>query len=178
MKFQTFGPFSVPLSVEEKMEILCPAFDRAKQGLKDASGVYIFAKKLDEKLIPIYVGQTQKNTFGGRIPAHFNEPSNSRLAACWDDTSLEISLFLIALLKGDGQFRNIKIDKENHFRSIRRLEDVLIGSCLEVNSDLFNIKSMGWHRDIHVPGYLNSKPGDEDYTDASGFLATMLQKKK
>ena len=162
----------MPLNIKNKMDQLSKSFNDAEPGLNDASGVYIFAKEVDEKLIPIYVGQTQKDSFGGRIPHHFNQPANQKLADCWNDPFAEVKLFLIALLNGADHFENAREDTE----SIVRLEDLLIGSCFEVNRDLFNVTGVRFYREIRVPGYLNSRPGEEDYGDSAVSLAMMLQK--
>ncbi len=176
MRFETFGPFSVPLTIDEKMTALCGAFEETREGLSHASGVYIFAKIIREQLIPIYVGRTNNDSFGGRIPHHFNQPRNQCLAAHWNEPSNEIYLFLIALMKSPGSFRDATSEPERYFSCITRLEDMLIGSCLRVNSDLCNMKGVEFHRDIYVPGYLNSSLEDEDHGASAISLAKMLQK--
>jgi hypothetical protein len=47
----------------------------------------------------------------------------------------------------------------NGHRSIRILEELLIGTCILRNSQLINKKATKHFRELQVPGYMNESPG-------------------
>jgi hypothetical protein len=174
MKFQTHGPFGVPMNKDLKSDDLAEQFKRKNEHLNEASGVYIFINGG----LPVYVGQAKKRSFGARIAQHFNKPHNQELKNVFDDTKGQVSLLLIALAKGNGDLRKAETNKAAHHSAIDRLEESLIGACLAVNPDLFNVSSVGFYRDTHVPGYLNTVPEDKIKFPAANALAKLLHQRR
>ena len=174
MKFQTYGPFSVPMNEELKADLLAKQFNKKKGHLNEASGVYIFINGG----LPVYVGKAEKDSFGTRIPNHFNRPHNPKLKELFDHKA-QVSLLLIALAKENGDdLRIAETNKAGHHSAIHQLEESLIGACLAVNPDLFNVSSVGFYRDTHVPGYLNTVPEDKIKFPAASALAKLLHQRR
>jgi hypothetical protein len=91
------------------------------------------------------------------------------------DHKAQVSLLLIALAKENGDdLRIAETNKAAHHSAIHRLEESLIGACLAVNPKLFNVSSVGFYRDTHVPGYLNTVPQDKINFPAANALAKLL----
>ncbi len=174
MKFQTYGPFSVPMNKVNKSDELAKQFNEKREHLNEASGVYIFINGG----LPVYVGQAQKRSFGARIADHFNKPHNPKLKEWFGDPKAQVSLLLIALAKENGDLRKAEANKAGHHSAIHRLEESLIGACLAVNPDLFNVSSVGFYRDTHVPGYLNTVPEDQINFPAADALAKVLHQRR
>ena len=65
-------------------------------------------------------------------------------------------MYLLAKLKKQGRFAK---PTKNKIASVAALEEMLIGSCLQRNSDLLNKKTTRHLRELQVPGYLNEGPG-------------------
>jgi hypothetical protein len=169
MKFQTYGPFPIP-NAELKGDIFAKEFNSAKEHLNEASGVYIFI----DGNVPLYVGQAKKRSFGARIPDHFNKPHNRDLKTYLAQPQVRASLLLIALAGEKGDLRIAETNKSSHHAAIHRLEESLIGACLAVNPNLFNLSSVGFYKDTHVPGYLNTIPEDRKRFPAAKVLAKLL----
>ena len=117
MKFQTYGPFSVPMNEELKADLLAKQFNKKKGHLNEASGVYIFINGG----LPVYVGKAEKDSFGTRIPNHFNRPHNPKLKELFDRKA-QVSLLLIALAKENGDdLRIAETNKAGHHSAIHLL---------------------------------------------------------
>ena len=171
MRFRTFGPFHVNADIENKSDDLGTKFNAAKEGLNNASGVYIFAYREKGRLIPIYVGKAQRQSFGSRIAQHLN---GLKFADFLDDRAKKLNIFLIARVDEKDEFLFAKVAAEDEFTIISELEFSLIGSCIAVNPDLLNFHKLKHPDEVHVPGYLGSIP---DSTDLSACeLASMLRK--
>jgi hypothetical protein len=173
MNFQTYGPFAVP-DEKNKSDRLADQFNNAKERLNEASGVYIF---IDGNL-PLYVGQAQKRSFGARIADHFNKPHNRGLENRLEDLKAQASLLLIALANSNGELRKAETNKAGHHYAIHRLEESLIGACLAANPKLYNLSSVRFYKDTHVPGYLNTVSEDRMKFPAAKALARLLHQEK
>jgi hypothetical protein len=154
--------------------LLAKQFNKQRERLNEASGVYIFINGG----LPVYVGQAQKRSFGSRIADHFNKPHNPKLKEWFGDRKAQVSLLLIALEKGNGDLRKAETSKAGHHSAIHRLEESLIGACLAVNPKLFNVSSVGFYRDTHVPGYLNTVTEDKTNFPAANALAKLLHQRR
>ena len=174
MKFQTYGSFSVPMNEELKSDNLAKQFNKKREHLNEASGVYIFINGG----LPVYVGEAPKRSFGARIANHFNGRGNAKLKEWFGDPKAQVSLLLIALAKRNGDLRKAETNKAGHHSAIRRLEESLIGACLAVNPDLFNVSSVDFYRDTHVPGYLNTVPEDKRNFPAASALEKLLHQRR
>lgn len=170
MRFRTFGPFVVNADIPNKSEDLGRKFNAAKEGLNDASGVYIFAYRGEHLLIPIYVGKAQKQSFGSRIAQHLN---GLKFADFLDDRARELNIMLIARVNLEDKFLFVKVAEEDEFTIISELESSLIGECASVNRNLLNLHKLKHPEAVHVPGYL-STPDSEDLSARE--LARMLCK--
>jgi hypothetical protein len=69
-------------------------------------------------------------------------------------------LYLIAKVQDDGKLRR---PGKNGVRSIRKLEELLIGACLIKNPKLVNKSTTRHLKEIHVPGYMNETPGARSF---------------
>jgi hypothetical protein len=65
-------------------------------------------------------------------------------------------LFLLAKLTRQGKFSKPTTRK---IGAVTALEEMLIGICLQRNSELLNKKTTRYLKRLHVPGYLNDSPG-------------------
>jgi len=158
LEYQTFGPFT--LQPEDKYKItrgvLSDFFSDAeteKPGISNAVGVYILTVQAHEGAVPKpwYVGRTDRG-FRQRFSFQLGKFRN-----ILEDASKGIpKMFLIARVTPRGAL--VKPAKKKLLYN-DELEQLLIGSCLAQNSQLFNVRETKHLREISVPGYRNNKPG-------------------
>jgi hypothetical protein len=157
MIFEPFGPFELQRCISGVDQTTKKKFrqDVAKQdrSLPDAVGCYIFAIRAGKGFTPWYVGKTEKQSFQDRIwqGGHFMDFNH---VLCGNKGTPVV--FLLAWKTRKGNFR--KATKRKSSGSISSLEEMLIGTCLQRNSELLNRKLVKY-KAMHVPGYLNEKPG-------------------
>jgi hypothetical protein len=171
LDYQTFGPFT--LDAEENCKItrgimsdFFAGAESEKPGLSKAVGIYILAVQAHERAIPRpwYVGRTDKG-FRRRFNFQLGKFRNVLEAAPKGIPKI----FLIARVTPTGAF--VKPAKKKLLYN-EELEQLLIGSCLAQNPQLFNAKEIKHLREISVPGYRNSKPGKPKRS--AQLLAKML----
>jgi hypothetical protein len=174
--FQTYGPFSLgstspdaPLK-ESAMDQVWGQVESEKLGLQDAIGIYILALKSGKSNpIPWYVGKTDSG-FRKRLTRR------RRLFQALSKRSVhgEIMLFLLARRTAREKFVRPK-DAGNGLTSIEKLETMLIGSCLNRNPELLNMKKMSHFKGLRVPGYMNDN--GQSNTKPAIQLRKMLKEK-
>lgn len=155
MNFQTHGPFEFNEWSPEGVRAFYRVFTAERPELESAIGVYVVAVKRGKKLIPYYVGKTDKRSFGKRLKEHFDSGMLERLFGQFG----KIYFFLIPRVTPTG-----KIKKPNGkvLDSINHLEFALIGTCLLQNPDLLNKKQRVFHANFQVPGYINRDVKNEN----------------
>jgi hypothetical protein len=157
VRFQPYGPFELPRSNGgidlRKKNAFWRSLDDEYPSLPSAVGCYIFGLKAAKGYGPWYVGKTEKQCFmtetwqpskllsyGDVIRSHSGKPI----------------LFLLAKITPSGRFAKPTTRKSG---SIKALEEMLIGTCLQRNCKLLNKKTTRYLKRLHVPGYLNDNPG-------------------
>lgn len=180
--FETFGPFSLPLSKyqsgakkgEFKKRIdqtrhakksFWQLVEKKKLGLSKAVGCYLFALGK----VPCYVGKTEKlrfemETWQPHKIRHYEAALVSRKRA-------KPVLFLIAKRTPSGRFS--KASSWGH-RDINFLEILMIGAALRRNGELLNKRDTKYLRTIHVPGFVNVAAGSGRRKDDASKLAKVF----
>jgi hypothetical protein len=171
MKFEPYGPFPLPRfngGVDRsKKKSFWELIDKSHPSLSSAVGCYIFAIKAGKGFTPWYVGKTEKMSFGRET---------------WHDGKLLIYgevirkydkgrpvLFLLPKLTTKGKFTK---PTKRRIGAVAALEEMLIGTCLQRNRELFN-KKLTRYKAMHVPGYLNDQQGAR--TQKAKDLALLLK---
>lgn len=172
MNFLTFGPFELKEILPDAIDNLFLEIKAAREGLPEAIGVYIFAKRSGRgKLIPIYVGKTDRG-FGRRIRHHLDHDRFDGGLSEGD----RLNIFLIAGATSSKKLKKVTPkmrDRKYGMKSIDALEFALIGSCIELNPKLMNKSERRFHGTLHVPGYWNSPAYERDASAKK--LAAMLK---
>jgi hypothetical protein len=120
--------------------------------LPSACGCYLFAIKASKGIKPWYVGLAekqifQKECFGLQKINIYTTVINK----CGKGTPI---LFLIAKRTNKGKFVN---PSKNGHKDIQYLETILIGTAMEKNPNLMNIKKTKYLKEMCVPGLINTK---------------------
>lgn len=165
MKFEVYGPFSLPLK-ERSRRLLEPAkvlrADFVKQAnevkngkpkLSEACGCYVFAIRRKGGARPWYVGKTEKMTFGDKC---LNTKNINTINSLLDDSHGQPDLYLLPQITRHGKFRSPTTGKRP---AIDFLETMLIGMGIERNPDIANIGKTKMHG-LEVAGFFKStRPG-------------------
>ncbi len=106
-----------------------------------------------EGIHSVVVGKTEKQSFQDRLWQGGHFMGFNHVLCSNSGTPV---VFLLAWKTRAGRFR--KATKRKSSGSISSLEEMLIGTCLQRNSELLN-KKLVKYRAIHLPGYLNEKKG-------------------
>jgi len=147
MSFQTYGPFECNDWSPDGVDAFYAVFTKEHPGLEAAIGVYVIAVKKGKKLVPCYVGKTDRS-FGHRLKQHFD---GEMLDALFHEHG-KFYFFLIARVTPAGRIRKPSGRPSN---TIDRLEYQLIGTSLSKNPDLLNKQLKKNHTKLRVPGYIN-----------------------
>jgi len=194
--FKTFGPFEISRTKGSlDRGTLSDVWRRAnaeKKGLSKGVGVYVIAAKDGQILMPWYVGKSDtgfKNRLSEKHHA-FSVIKESRVKG-----NLYLFLFAKVTSKRGALNKPLKkkfivvdedidnFDDADGLRarrklrpSIRKLEFLLIGRCLERNRELVNDKDKSFHTGLIVSGYLNDE--DTEPSDTIQSLRRMLAGQK
>lgn len=179
-KFKTLGPFELKVENGQLDKTTLRAIWKGNKGLRYGIGVYILTVQVGKRLIPIYVGKTNRS-FGSRLGQHsiFSKVSDSF-------EGKKLLLFLIPRVtskKGDLVRAKRKFIENGEgirsqvkgLKSIDQLEFALIGTCIAQNENLLNKQEKTFHQGLIVPGYLNDE--SEELTESSSKLKRMLTNK-
>ncbi len=178
--FTTLGPYDLgPSTSEAPFDRLSELWDspRGKGGPipRLATGVYVLAVKDRGKLMPVYVGKSDRG-FAKRLHSHtiFSQVAKSYLG-------MTVYLFLLARVtpkkksyvtmkkieRSDGEGFQVKRSRAN-----TELEFMLIGSCLRLNPELLNLQGKTFMEGLKVPGFLG-RPDSKETRSAIAFEAMM-----
>ncbi len=152
-KFEPFGPFDMPVDGvhidTELSKEFWQSVEDAQQGLQNAIGCYIFAIRAGRGTKPLYVGKTERS-----FRQEAWQPGKLLLFSKHLDSRKRGTpvLFLIAKQTSRGRFAK-------NSRSIKALEEMLIGTCLLRNHRLLNKKEINRFLKIEVPGFMNESRG-------------------
>ena len=154
MHFEIYGGFEI-CRKDNRLGLFDDAFWQRARGddedLPDACGVYVFAMKYGENIVPWYVGKTERRTFERECfePTKINYYND--VLAERHGTPL---LYLIPrCTAGGGRFSK---PTAGTWRDIDFLETMLIGIAIERNPDLLNVRSTQMFREMVVPGIINT----------------------
>ena len=119
-------------------------------GLGEACGCYVMAIRR----VPWYVGSAQRQGFKHEC---LSPHKITQYDAALNKSQGRPVLYLIARRTAGGKFCTTSA---NGYRDIEFLENTFIGMALQRNSDLQNVKGTALLRDMHVPGFINNRPGE------------------
>jgi len=165
MSFQTCGPFELDDWSSDGVDAFYAAIKKEDPHLVTAIGVYVIAIKKGKKLIPYYVGKTDKRSFGHRLKEHIDGEKVEPLFHQFG----KVYFFLIARLTPGGRMKKPSSKGSN---TIDRLEYALIGTSLLKNPDLLNKTQRKSHANLRVPGYMNRDAKTEN--KSAKLFAEML----
>lgn len=118
--------------------------------VSNSCGCYVFAIRAGKGVRPWYVGLAEKQSFEHECYSiHKINIYNEALA----ERKGTPILFLIARRTNGEKFSK---PSSNGHRSAQLLETLLIGSALDKNPDLMNVKDTAFLRDMTVPTILNT----------------------
>jgi|WetSurMetagenome_2_1015567.scaffolds.fasta_scaffold419848_1 hypothetical protein len=160
MNFYPYGPFSIPKQINglidrarDSIRNFWVEVDNAKPGLSNAIGIYIFSIRAGRGVLPWYVGKAEKRGFIRECFAPHKITHYDNCIASRKGTPL---LTFIAKLTPNDSL--VGLNGDTH-RDISALEKMLIGTCLQKNKNLVNVRDTRLFREMVVPGYLNPSPG-------------------
>jgi len=176
-RFETLGPFELTRKEGVVEASSLNQIWKEPRDLRYGVGVYIIASRKRGKLVPWYVGRSDRG-FASRLNRHsIFEKIYSKVKRG--------SLFLFLIARVTTKTGSLKkalrrhVESGDSFRSfsaklksINRLEFALIGSCMAQNEDLLNLQEKAFHRGLIVPGYLNDS--NETLTSPAEELGKML----
>jgi hypothetical protein len=172
MKFEPYGPFKMPRNNGGIDRTLKNSFwssiDSKHPFLSDAVGCYIFALKAGKGYRPWYVGKTDKQCFADETWNHANLLNYGEIIRKRKGSPM---LFLLAKITPQGRFQRPTVRKK--IGAIAVLEDMLIATCLQRNSELVNKRKIKFLTRLQVPGYINETPGAR--TKDARALAQLLK---
>jgi hypothetical protein len=119
-------------------------------GLTSACGCYVVAIRG----IPWYVGSAQRQDFKHEC---FSPHKITQYDAALNSSQGRPFLHLIARRTPKGRFCSTST---NGYRDIEFVENTFIGMALQRNEDLQNVRGTPFLRDMHIPGFVNNKPGE------------------
>jgi hypothetical protein len=160
MQFGTFGPFEVPVddwgNVSTSLSDFWEEVDSAWHGLASARGCYVFglAKSGGSRIEPWYVGKTNRQGFESECFKSHQLNHYSRALSRYERA--KPYLYLISQFTQNGT----RLFRGNSGSVIDFLETYLIGIALRANSDLMNKRDTKLYREVTLPGFLNSPPGN------------------
>jgi hypothetical protein len=175
--FDIYGPFKIEKQSHGKLidntndakKHFWDKVEKYTKSLKNACGCYIFCIRAAKGFKPIYVGLAQKQTFEKECftPSKINIYNEA--VAAGKGTPI---LFLITKLTNKGN-KFAKPSKNGH-SDIKTLETLLIGTALEKNPALMNIKKTKHWKEMVVPGLLNPPQGPPS-KDTKAFKKAMFR---
>ncbi|MGH8373127.1 MAG: hypothetical protein ACRETO_10390 [Gammaproteobacteria bacterium] len=172
MRFDVAGPFKI-VRYGKKKNITKDSLIQLKldlenweEGLSEACGCYIFAKRAGGGIIPWYVGQACRRAI---LNEALNSDNITKYNKVLDDNGTPV-LFFIPIRTPNGKFR--KRPKLGNLPALDFLERWLIANSIDRNENLINNKETRFLRKLHVVGVFNAKRGES--TDASKQLDKTL----
>lgn len=174
MHFNVAGPFKIELFGErdliDKRSIpgLRIQMENWSEGLSEACGCYVVARRTAKGIVPWYVGQACKTSI---LKESMNETNCGKYNAKIEGKGTRL-LFAIPAITPTGKFR--KKSEAGWLPAFDFLERWLIAEALRKNTNLINTKETRFLRGLYVRGVFNSKTGDA--TKPSTALRKALKK--
>ncbi len=165
MRFKVYGPFEIPLEKPKKIPVIpkdltdfWDSVERREEGLAYAKGVYVFAIRSSggSRPKPWYVGKTNKQVFSKEcFRAGKRNHYHTAIANYQKGKPV---MFLIPKFTKDE--KDSKFSRSSGGRDIDFMEKYFIAAALKVNDELCNKMDTRFVREIELPGFFNSGPGD------------------
>lgn len=172
MRFDVAGPFEIKRYgtkrniSKESLKDLEQQMEAWEEGLADACGCYIFAKRAGGGIIPWYVGQACRSPM-------LKEALNAENITKYNDVLDEKGTPLLFVIP--ARTKTLKLRKRPDSKglpAITFLERWLIATAIDKNPDLKNNMETRFLRGLHVVGIFNAKKGES--TAASQELTKAL----
>jgi hypothetical protein len=161
MEFGVVGPIKLSrhgtrsLITADSLRDLIEDLESKEEGLSEACGCYVFAKKTGKGLMPWYVGQACRRP----LAMEALNPSNREKYNTVLDARGSPIMFFLPLRTPSGRLRKRPAGNGRRIHALDFLEKWLIAAALERNPKLKNNKETAFLRTIHVTGILNAKKG-------------------
>ncbi len=160
MRFFPYKSVEVPRSAnglidrcKGSMQEFWESVEELEEGLSDAIGIYIFSIRAGKGNLPWYVGKAEKRGFRKECFEHHKLTHYNDCIAGRKGTPL---LTLIPKFTQSDYF--VQPNGKPH-SDISALEKMLIGTCIQKNKYLANIRDTKLQRLMVVPGYFNTPQG-------------------
>ena len=160
MRFYPYRCFEIPkkdnglvANGKESMSSFWELVEEEKEGLSSAIGVYIFSIRAGKGNVPWYVGKAEKRGFCQECFQHHKLTHYNNCIAGRKGTAL-----LTLIPKFTQNDYCVKPNGASH-SDISTLEKMLIGTCIQKNVLLANIRDTKLHKEMVLPGYVNTPQG-------------------
>jgi len=158
MIYTIHGPFDIPINKKnglvdrhnKTLKEFWVCVDRNEESISSSCGCYLFAIRAAKGFKPWYVGRTGKQSFQRECFAAQKINIYNDVLANRKGTPV---LFLLSKRTIKGKF--VKPSRKQP-HDISYLETLMIGSAIEKNPELMNIKKTKYLRSISVPGLINT----------------------
>ena len=179
MNFDVCGPFELTrftkknLITGETLKKFKKDLEKLLPGIDKSCGCYIFCLRNNKNSVkPWYVGQANKSYL---IDESLNPSNQTKYNIIMSENKGTPILYLLPQLTKKLNYYARPTKKKDGKKSINFLEDWLIGSAVQVNPNLINVKKTKMLRELHVTGLFNAKHGES--SRSSRFLKTTLKLK-
>jgi len=160
MNFYPYEPIEIPRTEKgliangkESMAEFWEKVNEIEDDLSETIGIYIFSVRAGKGNLPWYVGKAEKQTFRKECFTHHKLTHYNHCVAGKRGTPL---LTLLPKMTPSNYFAT---PNGSIHTDITALEKMLIGTCLQKNKGLLNIRDTKLYKDIVVPGYINTPRG-------------------
>ncbi len=172
MNFEVFGPYNIKRFTPRKIltkDTLVAIRNECPEELKLSCGCYVIATRAGKGYTPWYVGKANKTSL---ISEAFNASNINKLNETFAHINGTPVVFFLPLLTQRGDKFARPTSTPGGRKSINFLENWLIASALQKNSNLINQKQTRFVRELHVRGLFNARQGEAD--DHSNILKRAL----
>ena len=178
MHFQVQGPFKLKrfgdrkLITKETLTCLIEDAEKAKKGLSNSCGCYVFAIRAAKGIVPWYVGQANRTTL---LKEALNASNREKYNTVFDKQAIKNGtpvLFLLPKVTTTGNHFAKPTNASSGYASVNFLEDWLIACALQKNSKMINNKKTFFLRKLHITGLFNANHG-EATTPSSALRRTL-----
>lgn len=160
MEFGTFGPFEIPVddwgNMASSLSDFWESVDLEWSGLRNGRGCYVFglSKSGGSRIEPWYIGKTNRQGFENECFKAHQLNHYGRALNRYDRAKPHI--YLIPQFANNGKH----LYRGKAGTAIDFLETYLIGIALRANFNLLNKRDTKLYREVILPGFLNSAPGN------------------
>lgn len=160
MNFYPYEQFTIPRSpngliANDKVSMMdfWDEVENEAEGLSETIGIYIFSIRAGQGNLPWYVGKAAKQVFKKECFTHHKLTHFNNCIANRRGTPL------LTLIPKITQANYFALPNGSEHGDISALEKMLIGTCLQKNKYLLNIRDTKLYKRIVVPGYINTPQG-------------------